>query len=223
MLYPFFETLTDHMTEGAFLTEISSKYHYSETQLLTLAAVSECMQKHLLRDVRREKAGWNWGGLVTLSPVCITLGPGIDSLQDVYLEQGLLSEAYMIEVIAAELLLQAYPLWNRWLADRSEMNVRRYHFPGSDESCAMERMPELLRELGVPVACNEAYCLLPRKSVVFYAELTSEPGAVCQGICVGCGSLHCPNRWEKAAAQNDRARRPDRPFTYGYGQIFGLL
>ncbi len=223
MLYPFFETLSDRMTERAFLREICVKYHYSETQLPVLAAVSECMQKQLLRDVRNEKAGWNWGGLMPLTPVSITLGPGIDSLQEVYLEQGLLTEAYMIEAIAAELLLQAYPLWNLWLAGRSGLRVRRYHFPGSDESCALERIPELLRELGVPVVCNEAYCLLPRKSVVFYAELTSEPGAVCEGICEGCGSLHCPNRLEKAAVQTVGPHSPDGPFTYGYGQIFGLL
>ncbi len=220
MLYPFFETLTNRMTKSVFCREVSEKYHYSEAQFSTLKTVSDCMQKQLLQDAGKELAGWSWGGLIPLTPVCITLGPGIDSLQEVYLEQGLLSEAYMIEALSAELLLQAYPLWNRLLADRSGMRVRRYHFPGSDESCTLEKLPELLRELQVPVTCNEAYCLLPRKSVVFYAELTSEPGAVCEGICVGCGSLHCPNRLEKAPAPNDGMRRP---FTYGYGQIFGLL
>lgn len=201
MLYPLFEDLTDYMTEEAFLQKVSGKYHYSESQLPMLAAVAASMQKQMLRDVAQERAGWNWGGLSEMTPVCITLGSGIDSLQEVYLEQGLLSEAYMVELIAAELLQQAYPLWNDWLAAQSDMRVRRYYFPGSDDCCALERLPELLRGLDVPVTCTEGYCMLPRKSVVFYAELTTEPGAVCQGICAGCGSPDCPNRVEQSSRE----------------------
>lgn len=240
-MYPFFEVLTGCMTEEIFLREICRKYHYEEPQLPLLAAVAVSMQERLLADVRTGKAGWccaqekagPYGKGRSVRPyrgedskqltgVCITLGPGIDALQEDYLESGLLSEAYMTEIIASELLLKAYPQWNEWLAAQGSCHVKRYYFPGSEPGYPIELLPELLEELEAPVACTEAYCLLPKKSVAFYAELTEEQGTVCEGICAGCGSSNCPNRMEKNGAVNYVPDMTDRPFTYGYRRIFGL-
>ena len=239
MLHLLFEALTESLTQESFLREFSKKYHYEEPQLPTLAAVAVSMQKAILSDVRDGKAGWNCGafplnGRETVAeclPVCITLGPGIDALQESYLQQGLLSEAYMVETLASELLLQAYPRWNDWVAERGAaqieaqeaqgaLHVRRYHFLGSEGECPIESLPELLKELKVPVTCTSAYCMLPKKSVAFYAELTQEQDVHCEGICVGCGSRSCPNRMEKRTAGHV-TDMTDRPLTYGYLQIFG--
>ncbi len=244
MLYPFFDILTESMTEESFLRDVCLKYHFEEPQLPLLATVAVSMQTRILRDVREGRAGFcggesqenasdspqslshgkapqeNRGQILT--GACITLGPGIDARQEEYLRQELLSEAYMVETIAAELLLRAYPLWNEWLAGRSAYHVKRYYFPGSGEEHPLEELPGLLAGLGAPVTCTGAYCLLPRKSVAFYAELTEESDAVCEGICLGCGSRDCPNRMEKQDRISYASDMTDRLFPYGYLRIFGL-
>lgn len=205
MLHPFFESLTESMTKDLFLREFSRKYRYEEPQLPDLAAVAVSMQKSILKDVEDGKAGWSCGAIPAgeddmpdgYLAVCITLGPGIDTLQESYLQQGLLSEAYMVETLASELLLKAYPQWNEWVAGQCALHVRRYHFLGSGEDCPIEVLPRLLKELEVPVTCTSAYCMLPKKSVAFYAELTTERDVRCEGICAGCKSVGCPNRMER--------------------------
>lgn len=174
-----------------------------------MAVVAVSMQKSIQSDVQDGKAGWNCGEILSADekaedryiPVCVTLGPGVDALQESYLQQGLLTEAYMVENLAGELLLRAYPLWNEWVVSQGspekELHVRRYHFPGSEDGCPLEKLPELLKKLDIPVTCTEAYCLLPKKSVAFYAELTRERNVRCEGICVGCGRKDCPNRMER--------------------------
>ncbi len=212
------------MTEDVFLREFGKKYYYEEPQLPVLAAVAASMQKAIARDAQNGLAGWSCqscSGQEKLVAVCITLGPGIDALQESYLGQGLLSEAYMAETLASELLLKAYPRWNDWVAAQGQYHVLRYHFPGSGERYPMEDLPGLLKALEIPVSCTPAYCMLPKKSVAFYAEFTEDETASCEGICAGCGNQSCPNRMEKGGTGHP-ADMTDRPFTYGYRQIFGL-
>lgn len=79
----------------------------------------------------------------------------------------------------------------------------------------------LLQELALPVTCNAAYCMIPKKSVVFYAELTKDPFTKCAGICLGCGRRDCPNRMEEKENFPLRfADMTDRPLSYGYARIF---
>lgn len=79
----------------------------------------------------------------------------------------------------------------------------------------------LLQKLALPVTCNTAYCMIPKKSVVFYAELTKDPFTKCAGICLGCGRRDCPNRMEEKENFPLRfADMTDRPLSYGYARIF---
>lgn len=231
------------MTEPLFLKEFALKYHYDEEQNETLACVARKMQECILADIRDGKAVWNAGNVAqdagndaadggvdrqTLGmccPVCITLGPGVDRLQDRYLEEKLLTEAYMIETLGSELLLKAYPQWNAWVASGDKYLVRRYHFLGSSPEYPITDLPALLEKLQMPVVCTEAYCMIPKKSVAFYAELVDARTAgitECEGICAGCGRKDCENRMEKMSSGNYVADMTDRPFTYGYQRIFGI-
>lgn len=237
-MYPFFESLADCMSESLFLDEFARKYHYEEEQMTTLSEVASAMQKCIKQDIARQRAGWRSGGLEgeltdrgasqepgRLCPVCITLGPGVDSLQNRYLEAGLLSEAYMVEALGSELLLKAYPHWNEHVMAAGKYVVRRYHFLGSSPEHPIEKLPELLEKLQMPVTCTVAYCILPKKTVAFYAELAdaeSSRGVACEGICAGCGSAHCPNRMQPQHTGYYAADMTDRPFTYGYSRILGL-
>ncbi|MBR1770411.1 MAG: hypothetical protein IJ747_00095 [Lachnospiraceae bacterium] len=227
---PFFEQLLECMEEPLFLQEFARKYRYGQEQEAALASVAASMKTCIAQDVLAGKAGWDSAasaGSDLRRAVCITLGPGIDQLQEDFLQQNLLSEAYMVETLASELLLKAYPQWNAYVAAAGDYRVRRYHFLGSDASYPLEQLPELLAWLQVPVTCTKAYCMLPKKSVAFWAELmectalaADDAQAACEGICVGCGSSNCPNRMEKGHMPG--TDMTDRPFTYGYSRIFGL-
>lgn len=175
------------------------------------------------RDFSRE-------GSVFLA-VGITLGKGIDELQEKYLQNGFLTESYMIEVLSSELLLESYRAYTEWLVVHRDLHVARLHFLGGEISETSEQkissllrlanLPMLLQELALPVTCNAAYCMIPKKSVVFYAELTKDPFTKCAGICLGCGRRDCPNRMEEKENFPLRfADMTDRPLSYGYARIF---
>lgn len=211
----------ENMTEELFLREMIRKYHFPEEQLFVLSGVAKEVQAVVRADSACGKAGWTSDRVAGHAAVCITLGSGMDDLQENYLAEGCLSEGYMAEALASELLLRAYPRWNREVKRLYGEKVRRYHFLGSEPELPLSGLPELLAALDVPVTCNAAYCMIPKKSVAFYAELvTAQDGEqiVCEGICMGCGNRACPNRMERP----DRQMHADHVFTYGYQRIFGL-
>ena len=198
------------------------KYHYDPEEYPNLKRLAGEMIPCL-----ETEAGWQDREIQETFPgrdqsflaVGITLGKGIDDLQENYLQDGLLTESYMIEVLSSELLLK--------------LHVARLYFLGSvagesgssekklNDRLQLENLPVLLWELQMPVTCNEAYCMIPKKSVVFYAELTKDAFTKCAGICLGCGRRDCPNRMEEKENFPLRfADMTDRPLSYGYARIF---
>lgn len=156
--------------------------------------------------------------------VVMSLGSGIDALQDQYSSQGMLSRSYMLEVLASEFLLRGYEAYNRYIEINTDMHVAKYHFLGSEDSVLLEELPKLLAGTSGRVTCNEALCMIPKKSVAFVAELTRDENVRCEGICVGCRNRHCTNRVEEnSEAGRMAARMTDLPLTYGYGRIFGRI
>ena len=154
----FFSEITQLCRSGEFLHSVIQKYHYAEDEITTLRQVAEQMQRCI-----ETEAGWQD---VVSSPFCvvgITLGAGIDTLQEAYLGRGLLTESYMIEVLSSELLLKSYVAYNEWVAEHRELHVERFFFLGSvtedaefNERLRLEQLPELLRQLELPVTCNAA-------------------------------------------------------------------
>lgn len=236
-----FEEVTRLCGDPGFLHSVMKKYHYAGEEYSTIKNMAEQMLPCL-----RSEAGWQDYDLGETFPegeqsflaVGITLGKGIDELQEQYLKTGLLTESYMIEVLSSELLLKCYRSYTEWVAKHRNLHVARLYFPGSAISdlkasetesamtslqqwLQLERLPEVLKKLDLPVACNEAYCMIPKKSVVFYAALTQDSSVKCAGICLGCGRRDCPNRMEeKESFPLHFADMTDRPLSYGYQRIF---
>lgn len=226
----FFEELTDGFTSPSFLENVRRKYHYREEQLAELSEVASKLLLSIRRDARwehrifREPSAQDTAKdqAPAYSEVLMTLGEGPDLLQKEYLAQNLLSECYMAECLTAELLLEGYAAYNQYIAAHTEFRVARYHFPGSEENFPLERLPEILARSEMPVRCNEALCMIPKKSVAFVAELTRDKSVLCQGVCAGCARMTCPNRTET----DSQIRQPffhmtDIPLHYGYSRIFG--
>ena len=215
-----FAEVTELCRDDKFLHSVMKKYHYAEEAYSTIKNMAEQMLPCL-----KSEAGWqdsDFGktfpeGEQSFFAVGITLGKGIDELQEQYLKNGLLTESYIIEVLSSELLLKSYRSYTEWVAKHRDLHVARLYFLGSEISDSkalqpestvtslqqwlhLEQLPEVLKKLELPVTCNEAYCMIPKKSVVFYAALTLDSSVKCAGICLGCGRRDCPNRMEEKEA-----------------------
>ena len=182
--------------QPALLQRVSQKYHYMEQDLETLCQVAEQIN-HALQG---QCGFWLVDDKLVLDnemtmSVVMTLGAGIDKLQEKYTALGNFVECYMAEFIADELLLDAYVAFNDWVAANTDHHVKRYHFCGDGARLPLEQMRKMLTSSACDaVTCNEAYCLKPRKSVVFRAELTTDVNTICEGICTGCNNEYCANR-----------------------------
>lgn len=86
-----------------------------------------------------EQACWNHrlfgvSGVPVGSEAVITLGKGLDELQEEYSSKGLLSECYMVEALSSELLLLSYSAYNRETGEGERTACARLHFLGSGET-----------------------------------------------------------------------------------------
>lgn len=250
-----FRKLTEECRKTGFLETVLEKAHYEpeDRELLwsVLEQVLQCMEGEACwsaRAIGDREAG--------VQAVVMTLGAGVDQLQEKMLAEGKLTEAFMVEVLGSEILLLAYTAWNAWVKEHTDFVVKRYYFLGAGEyvtiyeadqdgmgegheaedpktarthtetaariSLELATLPDMLERSGLPVTCTEGYCMMPKKSVAFYAELTKDRTVTCEGICMGCGRGDCPNRMD--ALERTRGNRTlDRPLTYGYARILGLF
>lgn len=217
---PFFESVLQAALQSLFLQKVAGKYHYSKEMYPVLQTVIvEVVKK------ARKEAAWQWIPYeddleCKQFTVLMTLGREIDRLQEEYLKEGMLSEAYMAEVVASEILLRGYEAFNKWVAKEGFGYVERYFFFGSEENFPLDSIPKFLKNFRLSVTCNEAYCMIPKKSVMFVAKLSENPATICPGICVGCDSKNCPNRIHKNW-KSQLSNMPDGPLSYGYARIFG--
>lgn len=199
----FFPDVLDAFLSSDFLEGVRRKFHYDDTKTAAFQAVAQEML-----PLMREEAFWDSEAFseenrqpgecadAVFESVIMSLGGGLDALQERYNENGMLSESYMLEVLASELLLKGYGAYNRYVQENRDRHVARYHFLGSEEAFPLELLPKLIQESAGRIACNAAFCLIPKKSVVFISELTRDTKVQCESICVGCHNLHCPNRTE---------------------------
>lgn len=204
----FAEVIGKCTTED-FLKKVCSKYHYLPEDMEQMKQVSSAMQ-----EIIREEASWQHTFLeemgTLLDGVVMTLGQGIDHLQDSYSSKGDLSSAYMTEVLSGEILLLAYVAYNQYMAGTTPYYVARYYFLGSEEKFPLTMLPKLLSDMRSSVTCNESFCMIPKQSVAFLAQLTEEKDVQCAGICMDCTRKDCPNR-----------SGGERLLPYGYARIFG--
>ncbi|MCM1284070.1 MAG: hypothetical protein NC180_10305 [Muribaculaceae bacterium] len=200
-MLPFFPEIFDEFLSPDFLKEVRQKFHYDEAQALEFQEVAEKMLPRMREEAfweRRVSPGENKHRGRTDGVVCehvvMSLGNGVDRLQESYNEREMLSQSYMLEVLAGEVLLRGYAAYNRYVKNNTDWHVAAYHFPGSEEDFPLEMLPEMLKELTPAVTCNSAFCMRPQKSVAFVAELTKDDNVLCRGICAGCSNTDCSNR-----------------------------
>lgn len=145
----------------------------------------------------------------------VTLGTTIDRLQELYLEAQDVLSAYMIECLSLDLLNQAYEKLAKRIEEEEGMYIGRYEFLGG--KYPLEKTKDIFDYFSQSeVSYNEAYMLIPQKSVVFLGVLTKEPNEACRHICESCQNKNCKNRIIVRKPEEKQEFLP-----YGYQRILG--
>lgn len=200
----FFPELLDAFVTLDYLEYVRRKFHFEERQAEEIRAVAEEMMSVMRREAFwtsqeasfMKKQDWIGNTGAEYELVAMSLGSGVDFLQDDYNEKGLLLQSYMAEVLADELLMMGYDAYHRHIMAHTMQHVARYYFPGSEEALPLEILPVLLKNLTQKIICNSSFCMIPQKSVVFISELTKDENVGCRGICADCKNRSCENRIE---------------------------
>ena len=170
------------------MQRIMRQYRFAETDEEMLTSISSAVEPLLRPVCWYEETGEQRGCIVTL-------GPYVDDLEELYQKAGAMSEAYGLACIAMELLRKAYEGLSEQLQSECGRGIARYLFFG--EHRPWEEMKELLESSGQKtVRCNPAGMLLPKKSVVFLAQLKAPGCGQAAELCDSCGNLSCMSRRE---------------------------
>ena len=221
------------------IRQLCEQYHFPEKDNVKLEAAYQMMRP--LLKVRAYSLAENVLGTLAAAdyvPVLVTIGEGVDALQEVYLKRGAMSEAYRIECLSLAVLLKSYEEVAKKLQPVFGKKVSRLHFLGDDEYpfSLLHGIYTKIRQEGgqVEITYNEEYAMTPQKSVALILELAplQESGqgaeeallnkqqrkekadALCHvhfsHICESCPNVTCEYRKVKKAN-----------YTYGYQRIFG--
>lgn len=181
--------------------------HFQEEDL------SECLkiEKKLVLSDLRVKA-WYCPEQENQILVIMTLGKVFDDLVEEYEQKEELLLAYAAECLAMEVLKKAYDMFGVKLYEKEGKYAGEFHFLDDE---AMRNMPEILKRMKIEeVYCNEAFALIPQKTVVFLTEVSDERNAGCIRLCENCSQKNCPNRMQKT--EHNLAA-----LNYGYQRILG--
>lgn len=217
-----------------FLGSVLDKYHFGQKDMPLLETVYQellrCVTPYAIYKINQWLTGIRYIDDGQVALVAMTLGKGPDILEDSYEESGKLTEAYMVECLANEILLNMYTEFNSIYARFHRRYVARYVFIGEDIPLSqmkdiLEKLQKSESDVAPEVSANEYGVIKPSKSVVFYAMLSDNPSQACKGICYGCNNLNCENRVvehkEESPSEENNIKRYNNNLNYGYRRIFG--
>ena len=125
--------------------------------------------------------------------VVVTLGQAFDEYQESLLAKGDIHRGYMLDCIGLELLWAAYDEIDSKIYERTGKYVGNYTFAGENK-LPMTEVPRLMNQLGQKmITYNEAYALIPKKSVLFTAPLLTEKIQK-YARCASCSNTKCAMR-----------------------------
>ena len=192
---------------------VIKRYGFARSDLPLLTALAR-----VLRPLARCRAYYIWKrkeepvAYEDFAVVFLSLGEGVDALQEVYLEREAVSEGYMIDCLASEWLAKAYGECVARLQSESGKQAVKIDFLG--DTYPLSLMEKWYGEFaGMPVTFNAQYVLRPKKSVAFLLPMeAAQEGCrekAAAHICKNCGNENCLLREKEA------------PVNYGYRRIFG--
>jgi len=142
----------------------------------------------------------------------MSLGDFFDQWVYTYEEKSELMMAYIVESLAMHLLRIAYDKYIDVYFEKKKVYPSGILFFDEKE---MEMVPKLLLDMGIrDVKCNEAFVLIPQKTVVFRSNVEKNRASVCQDICSNCKNSTCEHRKSAYSASKE-------VLNYGYQRILG--
>lgn len=194
------EKLQLHLQEKQY-RDMLVQYHFGEHDLERLKQIGSLAEQAMepmmyygsFMQGAEERTASDNISLADCMAVVVTLGIGVDELQNRYMQKERMSESYMVECIGMELLRIAYEqaaerihaYTGRWMSD--------LEFVGDKVPLTcMEEIFSLLNPQGI--GYNQAYMLTPKKTVVFLTDLCTERKESYCHVCAECTYLLCPNR-----------------------------
>ena len=107
--------------KDAFIEQVMRKYHFSTEEKEALQQVYEKVRTYMapyaIYRINTRMRGVPLLDAEQSALVAMTLGEGVDRLQEYYEQEHALSESYMVECVANELLLQMYADFNSELSE----------------------------------------------------------------------------------------------------------
>lgn len=187
------------------LKNMIRKYHFRKEDFTSLQSLNR-----MLVPLLQAKAYYIWkekGDRISYEKyavVFLTLGDGADALQEIYLCRNCLSEAYMIECIALELLTKAYEEFVKMLQKETGTWAVKIDFLG--DTYPLNILPDLYKEFGkMDISYNEKFVLSPGKSVVFLLPVSEKKTENPCNICKNCENQDCLFR-QKNSKEEKRER-----------------
>lgn len=173
------------------LRDICGRYHFGD---IGFPLLMEIYKKYFKNNMVSAYFAWSKKETDRAS-VLMTLGKKVDDIQNRFMEEGRLSEAYMMECIATEQLAKAYAKGDDFLHEKTGLWCGKYEFPGTERP--MEDIAEIVDAFDQEeIFYNAAYVLMPKKSVAYTVLMQEEEPDMRreQALCTGCGREGCERR-----------------------------
>ena len=205
------ESLTIELTD-ADIHKLLQRYHFMESDYKSVIHLYYALFPLVKAEVFIEyNPGYEFIEYNHYVVIAVTLGEYVDRLIALYSEAEKVSQAYMIDCIALELLMRAYRKAVQEVHVKTGLWVQRMEFLG--DKYPINKTLEILQHMQqTHITCNAAFMMSPQKSTVFVAELTEKPKDIDKSctLCQDCKRISCPNRIEIKENRN-----------YGFQRIFG--
>lgn len=139
----------EQQNKDTFIGLVRDKYHFGEKDTEVLEDVYGELQKsvepYAMYRINQKVTGVAAIDEGPAAVVAMTLGIGVDRQKEAYIGAGRLSEAYMLDCLANELLLKLYAEFNAAYARFHRRYVKRYIFIGDEIPVTV--IPSLLTDI----------------------------------------------------------------------------
>lgn len=176
--------------EEACIGDFLRRYHFDEKDKKDVF--------RLYRQVKpRVHAEFHWVAIddkdASKALVVVTLGQAFDEYQESFLKRGDIHKAYILDCLGLEMLWAAYDEIDRKLYEMTGLYPGDYVYAG-DDALPITELPTLMGFLGQKqVTFNDAYALIPKKSVVFEVPLLLKKKEK-YARCGSCSNVNCSMR-----------------------------
>ena len=172
--------------DEACIDEFLSRYHFAERDKNDIFRIYKQVEPRIHAMFHYVLTGEK-------AVVLVTLGQAFDQLQESYLDKNDIHKAYILDCIGLEMLWAAYDEIDKKLHELTGLYAGDYTFVG-DNDLPIKELPRLMGLLGQKqVVYNDAFVLIPKKSVVFEIPLLEEKKEK-NVRCAACSNSKCSMR-----------------------------